>query len=473
MCESVNMLQDAVQPQVLAGHRAGRARTLTWLTYLFIFAICFAAWIPFAIEIAGLNLRLSQMLLPVVLLRLWIQRPVRTIRRASVALLGLGGVFWLALLFWTAVNLADLPSAVGALGRVFLLGLNLLHLVTVYLLARRTGRWQGATLSLLASVTVLNSILLGVTVGARLGLSGLQRLLSEEGAPILLEGELISGTVSRFKFAGLNSGVISAAALVIVIALLLQPGRRRLRWLWLVGAVAAIGMVLGFSRQNVVSLAGGLAVVGLYLVLQGRLTRLIKLALLMVVIVVVGLVALFRLPGGQEFYAAFAGRALLLFRPEAYSTGTVSARTAIWSGMWRDIQHNPLTGLGQDAYLRHILNPNESGSHNYPLEVLHSSGLIGFLAYLGMHVLIGYWAWRALFWHWVSEDDRALLLGLIGAYVALWLSSFTNLIFSTPVYWAVIGLVLAGVQRLRERPKPLSRQVPAVGRHSEESLGSS
>ncbi len=422
---------------------------LVWLMYLFIFAICFTAWVPVSVNVGGLNLRVSQMLLPIVLLRLLPGQPVFVVSRGKLRLFVSGALLWASLLFWTAVNAASYDSMARPFGHVLLLGLNLLHMAAVYLLVARTGRLREALLSLLVSVSVLNAVLLVTTVGAELGIGFFQRFLSEEGAELLVGGELAAGVVSRFKFAGVISGVMSAVALIVTVTLLLRRDRRRSKWPWLLGAVSVAGMVVGFSRQNVVSLAGGLAMVGWYLFVRGQLGRLVRITMVSLIVAVIGVAVLHQLPGTRAFVQAFAGRALQLFQPEAYTTGTVGGRMQLWSGMWRDIAGNPLWGNGQDAYLKHHPNPWERGSHNFPLEVLHASGIVGFLAYAHLHLAVFGAARKAVRLRHLPETERWLLLGLIGAAVAVWLSSITNLIFSNPVYWMVLGLLVAGGRRVR------------------------
>ena len=131
--------------------------------------------------------------------------------------------------------------------------------------------------------------------------------------------------------------------------------------------------------------------------------------------------------------------------------------------MWIDIVRNPWIGAGQDAYLRYMVNPEEQGSHNFPLEILHTSGLFGFLAYLLMHTLILFFAFHTVIGRGghteTAKTYRWLLISLIGATIAVWVSSLTNLIFSNPSYWACSGLLLAGIHVTRHQIHPY----PLVG----------
>ena len=416
------------------------------LTSVFIFLVCFSVWIPFSINLGGLNLRASQIFLPLVFLWLLTHKATWRIARSNVPLAAAGFVLWGAFLFWTLVNFANYESLIKPLGRVFLLGLNLLHLVAIYWLVVRTRQWRGAMSALLFSVTFFNALLIIVTIGASLGIPFFQGMVTAEDGPALIGGELVQTEFARFKFSGVSGGVISAAVLAIVTVIVLTPQSKPAWWLWLVGVINVAGLVVGFSRQNVVSLAGGLGVIAFYLFLRKRLQRSIRLAALIPIIMIIGFWIMSQLPGGQGFYQAFMGRTLQLFQPEAYATGTAGARLQMWSGMWEDIARNPFWGNGQDAYLKYYPNPGGEGSHNFPLEVLHTAGLVGFLGYGILHLLILTQGWRRAFCRSASEADRYLLLGLLGAAIALWLSSLTNLIFTAPIYWAVLGRVLAGAR---------------------------
>jgi len=423
---------------------------LTWFTYIFVFLVCFTAWIPLSVNIGGLNLRASQFMLPVVFVRLWMQRPFVTIRRSSLVLLVSGGLLWGTLLFWTVANIDSYASVARPLGHVFLLGLNLLHTVAIYLLVIRTRRLYETLISFLSSVTVLNGILLTIVVGSALGISALQGFIAQEAGEILLQGQLAGGLVPRFKFAGVIAGCVSAAAFALALCLLLNRKRKRVWSLWICVFMAGAGVVIGFSRQGFVSLVAGLIVAGLYLTSHGQVSRVLKVALVLTLVATVGIWGVSQLPGGRGFVQAFLGRVSLLFQSTSYRTGTVGARTAMWSGMLADVARNPFRGNGQDAYLRYIA-PGQEGSHNFPLEVLCATGLSGFIPYVLFHAAILVSARRAVSRREAGELSRWMLLGLVGAYVAVWLASVTNLIFWNPTYWLVIGLLVAGTRLTRKR----------------------
>jgi hypothetical protein len=405
---------------------------------VFIVLCCMVAWLPLAITIAGLHLRASQIVLPLVLMLLWVQRPFTRPSRLELLIGASAAIWWAATLWWTVAS----GSGIGPpLARVFLHALNLLQFTAIYLLVQRSRKLHSSTRTFLATVAFLNAFVLTASSLASLGFELPQEFLAEEAAPLAVEGEVVSGSVRRFSV-GVVVGCVSAAAFVLALSLLLDPAERRKTALLFSAAFAGVGIIIGFSRQGVLSLLAGLAVVVLGSLQWRHIRRLFKAAALTVLLLlaVVGLLAL--LPGGQDYLQAFAGRTLLLVQPDAYSTGTVLGRTSMWLDMLADIRANPLVGRGQDAY-RQYGNAWEEGSHNFPLEVLHTAGVWGFVPFLVFHAAIPLVALGLARRARRAGRPPFLLLGLLGAYVAVTFASLTNLIFWGPVYWVVAALLAA------------------------------
>jgi O-antigen ligase len=362
-----------------------------------------------------------------------------------------GGLLWSACLFWTLLHLQGYASPVLPLGRVVLLGINLLHMATLYLLVIYTRLLRQAVRSFLLAMTGFNLVLLAAGAGAIRGLLSFERFLVPEAAPVLVGGQVMGADVQRFMV-GVVTGNLSAAALVLLAAVSLQrtnaPG---VMWRWAAAAIAVTGIVLGFSRQVAVGLTGGLVVVGLDLLRRGRLKR---LGLFLLSLPFVG--GLFwltaQLPPTQSFFQALAGRAWLLADEGSYSTGTAGEKLRMWGAMLEDVSRNPLLGAGQDSYMVYYPSTAGGGSHNFPIEILHATGLSGFLPYAYLHAALLWTAWGVLRRARPPNEDRWLLLGLAGAFVVVVLSSLTNLIFWTQAYWLLAGLLAAG-SRLTARAR--------------------
>jgi O-antigen ligase len=168
----------------------------------------------------------------------------------------------------------------------------------------------------------------------------------------------------------------------------------------------------------------------------------------------------------ESYWEAFAGRAMLLADRSSYDGGTVNDRLRMWSGMADDIRANPLVGSGQDAYLAYFPYAGGAGSHNYPLEVLHAAGVLGFLPFLYLHASAMWVSWRMALNRRIERAARLRMLGLLLAFCVLFLSSLTNLIAWNPAYWLIFGIVAGSArllkQRLLLRPIWRPRLVPAT-----------
>jgi O-antigen ligase len=423
-------------------------RSLAVVLNLFIFSICLTIWLPISIAVGGLNLRASQLLLPIVLGLLATTPPRLEVSLWSLLTAAGGVVWWLSLVCWTVVNG---PQFGHPLGRVLLMALNLAQGVAVYVLIVRVGDARAPIRALLWSVTLLNAMLVVVTAAASFGVPVPERWLAPEAAPLYVNGEIVAGTVQRFIGTGVMTGCISASAAVLAICLWFDPAWRH-RWLLAVSGIAGlVGMVIGFSRQSVLSLVLGLIVAAPFLLSRGHVVRAFKLAAIGSVLTTVAILLILATAPGRQFWYAFIGRTAQFFDPQAYRSGTAASRADIWTGMLSDIARNPLVGQGQDSYLRYM-DPWEEGAHNFPMEVIHSTGLLGFAGYLMMHGLAPVLAIVMLAGRRFDEATRVPLIAVLGAYAAIVAASITNIIYWNPTYWLLVALMIAAVRLADRRP---------------------
>ena len=136
----------------------------------------------------------------------------------------------------------------------------------------------------------------------------------------------------------------------------------------------------------------------------------------------------------------------------------------MWLAMWADIVRDPFSGRGQDAYLPYMLNPWEEGSHNFPLEVLHAAGLIGFASYAVFHAAIFARGGRTAVRTRHYPDMGWSVVALIAGGAAIVVASLTNLIFWNPIYWTTLGM-LAGATTVATNYRashPVARRVRSL-----------
>jgi hypothetical protein len=341
-------MEHVIDP-VTAGRRADPFR-LRWshVSIVFVFTICLAAWAPeFAITIGGANLRPSQVMLPCVGTLLLVAPSRRPI--SLWAFLSLAGAltWWLSLGFWTAVQGPDLGNPMAHLS---LMALNLLQALVTYGLVMRMGSPRPIIRALFLSTGVLNVALLVVGALPSLGIAISDQWLFMEPAPMLVNGAQVGDLAPRLS-GGVVLGCVSASVAIMAIALWFDRTWRSRLLLGVAGATAMLGIIVGYSRQSVLSLALGLIVIGPFLVWRMRARRVVQL--LAVSLLAVGAlgVVLFTIPQGRQFWYAFAGRASLIVDPNLAQHGTVVGRVELWRQILNESFQQPFIGHGQDAFM--------------------------------------------------------------------------------------------------------------------------
>lgn len=416
---------------------------LTTLTTILIVAACSTVWLPLSLPIGGLNLRASQIVLMPIAVILLAQGSWRVTASGAAQTVG-AAVFVGVLLFWTVWWQETLPRL--APGRVALHVLNLLHLAVMQVLLWKTRDLRGAVLTFIGAVAAFDAFYVVVALLASIGISLPLPILVTVTQPSLVGGEIVAQTIQRFEGGGITAGCLSAACLLMVLAMAMDtPERRPKRWL-LASALLSGGIVLGYSRQSLVGLVAGAAVIALGFVIRGQMQKGIRVAARLFAAFVTATVLLTLIPATRTYVEAFAGRASQLLSGEAYASGTAAERIGMWSAMWGEVKENPLMGRGQDSYLR-FYPPSDpltnegpgGGAHNLPIEVWHAGGLIAFIAMGGLHFLLFWPVFRGLLV--VPREHLCLLIALAAGGAAVALATLTNLIYWNPTYWVFLAMV--------------------------------
>ncbi|MGH7575462.1 MAG: O-antigen ligase family protein [Longimicrobiales bacterium] len=430
---------------VLADPRARLAPG--WLASAFI-----GAWLPPIATVAGFNIRAHQLFLgitvAVFLLRPAVigQRPPWA-RQYALPMAAL----WAVALLWTTFNS---PFLALGLGHVALLGLNLIHAWLLMLLIGDDTQVLRRCFRLLAWATIAA---LGWTVfvltAAQAGVQVVRDLIFIDAVPLVGPTGVRSGEIARFVW-GLPLASYFASLTLICAGLLRCRGWGS-RPLFAIAAVAgAVGVVLEPARGPIVAFLGGVLTYGIGLLVQGRLVRLATtaggaLALIGAAYFAVAVIDSPRYPVRD----AFMGRFVQLATVEQYTVGTASERMHVWRHMLEDIRSRPLAGAGFDAY-RTYVSKDDQTSENFPLEVLHSTGVIGFGAFAAFQLLAVWRAVRVVLRHRLETSISHAVLSLLAAHAGLTLATATNPAGTGALYWMLYGLLVAAAEMgLRMRPR--------------------
>jgi hypothetical protein len=321
-------------------------------------------------------------------------------------------------------------------------------------------------LTLISTVAAFDAFYVAVALLAAAGISVPLSILETVDQPTLVGGEIVAQSIQRFERGGITAGCLSAACLLMVLAMMMdRPDRRPKRWL-ATSLLLGAGLVLGYSRQSLVSLMAGAMVIAAGFAIRGQGRRLVTIGGRLLVAGVLAGVLLTALPATRIYMQAFAGRAGLLVTAGAYSSGTADERLQMWSDMLGDVSVNPFVGQGQDAYLRHYPPTDPltqegpgGGAHNFPIEVLHAGGLTAFLAMAGLHLLaFGPLVTRMIFG---PRQDLCLVIALAAGGAALAAATLTNLIYWNSTYWVFLAMVCSA--RLLPRPGAPANDHSAIG----------
>jgi hypothetical protein len=442
--------------QPRAAPRAPGGAPLTVILRVFIVAICATVWLPLSVPISGLNIRASLIILPFALV-LALNRSVRGVGRRLAVLGFWAGTMIGADLLWTVVR----NPGIEAIGHVTLLGLNVVHLLVLVVLLDSARRTEMAVDAFLWCVAIFNGLFALIVVAHWAGVPWSFGVLVEGDQVAMVDGQVGSEFLARFAVGGVLSGCLSAASLLIQLSRRQRGDRASWQW-WIQSVLIGTGMVIGFSRQAVLSLLGGFMVMTFYWVRMGMIRTASRGLATSVVVLGIVYAAMGVVPGAEVYRRALVGRLMVL--PGSAGDGTGRDRQDMWTAMAGDVSDHPLSGSGQDSYMKYFPTSTGQGSHNFALEMWHAGGLLAFIGYVLLHVAPLRWANQALRKSGSDRRHRAEILGLVGAYVVVVTASLTNLIYWNPTYWLILALLVAVTRPLLDRGQTRHHPVGAWAR---------
>lgn len=433
-----------------ATSRAWRIKLEPLMRNGLILAMFAAVWLPSLGTIAGLTLRISQVGLVIILIYLFTAPHVPGINGWAVPYTPSLIIVWSAFLFWTLLNIAlgtlqlhGDQSPVGSVGRVLLFGSNLLIYGAAYLMVVRFRQLEP-----ILRMVAISGALMGILSLTYFGLLQIGITLPEELAGITLEPVFRAGVVKAEYVTRLAGGpnkatFLAGTALICLIMALnkVLPVRSRIIYI-ICGACALMGSALGIARSALLALAVGIFIWLVFLVQRGRLVTVISSVLISVMVVslssgfIVGI-----LGSDNQVVAAFLARAGQFVHTEEYFSGTAGNRLDLWGALIDDVLTNPLWGNGMDGYQRHYPEGTNT-TENFLLEVLHATGLWGFLPMMLVVSLVIWRGWRTCHRPTLIHSERMMLLALLCAYVGILAGSLTNSLWGGGLFWMFLGMLV-------------------------------
>ena len=154
-------------------------------------------------------------------------------------------------------------------------------------------------------------------------------------------------------------------------------------------------------------------------------------------------------PGTMEMLATRAEGMWVL------DTGTADDRITLWHRMWEDFKTAPVLGHGAHAYAA-FLEAEEQITENFPLELLHSAGLVGG----GLFLLVNFLVVRkgmGRVWTWDRFQRNPLVFCFLFAYLCLFLASLTNPGMTGGMFWVALGLLVTSLRLGHDGDGPEAR----------------
>lgn len=256
---------------------------------------------------------------------------------------------------------------------------------------------------------------------------------------------------------------IYARFLVVVAAVGLGMAASAKSWrlCFILAAVGAALLALPFtsSRSNWAAAALVLPLVLVFLPIDFRRKTLLIAASAVAVLGMAAIVSVAEPTLVDRFQTIVEGRQSL------------GSRSYLMRAGWEMFVDHPVFGVGLDGYREalegqygYLLPPGATNflSHSAVVTVMAELGLLGLgvLALLAYRFLVAGWH----LWSGVSIGDKGLVVGIVGATIAIFASSQSEArLFEDPYLWLMVGLLVAlsGI-RVREAEGKLAEATPRL-----------
>lgn len=212
-------------------------------------------------------------------------------------------------------------------------------------------------------------------------------------------------------------GIVAAIALIITVYLYIKKNKFRC---FMISSVLLACVFLTGSRKSIVLAAAGVFLLILYLYPRKKLRKMIIGGSG----ILLGLLLLMEVPYLYKIAGSRIENTIDYFLTGKTKEASMSTRNRLVETGIKYINKRPETGYGLDNF-REITNPSRLYAHNNYIEILFSSGFIGFAIYYSKYILL---LFRQRFLKLKKGSDE-----YITAKMLLWLF----FLFSVLEYWVV------------------------------------
>lgn len=410
---------------------------------VFLFIAFAQNWYPLLITVGGFNVRLSQFLV------FFLFQPLLIARIRGKVHLQRVPYFWFFVALFGAMLISTVlysPLLKRGLATTLLLGINIAHFVlTFWLLTldpevyRRCSKTLAAITIVLVICGVLNVFFLVVDVPV---ISAALREIAFQQPLASIAYRETREVILRPRGWGTSTGCYMGALGFAALGSTLDRSLRRRRLYSIAALAAIIGVTISLARGPLLSIGIAFIAMGFLLAFSGQ-TRQFRRYL---GVTLGGFLLLLPLLYGLRGIPYVQGIFARLIQITNTRQGSAIPRIYTWTRMFQDVREHPLIGVGADTYRLYMAEVHRDPTfrypgENFPMEVLHASGLLGFVPYLITHVGIVVSAARRL---GQKTNFNVQAAGLLAGFIGLWLGgSTTNVAGSGSAYWVLLAFVAA------------------------------
>jgi hypothetical protein len=124
-----------------------------------------------------------------------------------------------------------------------------------------------------------------------------------------------------------------------------------------------------------------------------------------------------------------------------HKTGTGATRLYLWEKVLQDVPSSWLLGHGTQGHLSLFNNDETVGLANFPLDILHSSGILGLAVFIWIQIKIILMAIRGI----KSAENpflKQLLRIFLVSFLAMWVSNFFICVYWLSFPWIFTAFIV-------------------------------
>lgn len=212
---------------------------------------------------------------------------------------------------------------------------------------------------------------------------------------------------------------------------------------WILGAsvITFIVMIFSYSRGPILGFMVGFFLLLLLIFIRGKIHKMILIKLLVILLIFITIfLMLYALPMTRNIVF---GRIRILLETDI---GTVADRISWWKKMFAEFLDRPVLGYGASNYRKFREVGDTVGvSENIYIEIMHSSGILGFGIFVVINLLVIIKSMKIFF---KKNLINKYLLSFLCGYACILTIAFTNPIAWSSFFWVVLACLVASSKLL-------------------------